>query len=183
MGAYYSPLPSFRSPLPAGFGSFTGQGILDGFGEGLISFLYPQIPGLLKKYYPVKPGNADEALASAIARDAVDPGAANVIGSGQKLPPQRPLNEVLGQGPPAAGSGALGSVELGPFAGPVLVPQGMLDPLTGAELAASRARTLGALREDITVDELEAGHCPHDEVPDVVATSIARWWPVVLAGG
>ena len=57
------------------------------------------------------PGNADLALATSIARDASDPGAANVIGSGQKLPPQRPLDEVLG------------GAETGGFAGPVLVPQ------------------------------------------------------------
>ena len=57
------------------------------------------------------PGNADLALATSIARDASDPGAANVIGSGQKLPPQRPLDEVLG------------GDETGGFAGPVLVPQ------------------------------------------------------------
>jgi hypothetical protein len=36
----------------------------------------------------VVPDNADANLAASIARDAGDPGAGNVIGSGQKLPPQ-----------------------------------------------------------------------------------------------
>ena len=176
---YYSPLPNFKSPLPGGFGSFAGQTLLDGFGEALIAFLRPQIPNLLKKYYPVNPDNADEKLAIAIARDAVDPGASNVIGSGQKLPPQRPLNEVIGQ------TGIVRHLEsnvgtLQPFGGPVLVPQGMLDPLTGAELAMKRAHILGTLRPGITVDEIEAGHCPHDEVPDAVAKSIAKWWQTTV---
>ena len=26
----------------------------------------------------------------------------------------------------------------------------------------------------------QGGHCPHDEVPDLVATAIAEWWPQVL---
>ena len=90
-----------------------------------------------------------------------------MIASGQKLPPQRPLNEVLG----AAGGG---------FAGPVLVPQGALDPLTGAERAQTRAAQLGALRDGVTVELLDAGHCPQDEAPERVADAIARWWPRVL---
>uniref|UniRef100_A0A7S2G9D9 AB hydrolase-1 domain-containing protein n=1 Tax=Octactis speculum TaxID=3111310 RepID=A0A7S2G9D9_9STRA len=160
LGVYYKGVPG-------------GQALLDGFGSGLIGLLKPQIPDLLKKCYPTNPDSADSAQALHIARGASDPGADNVIGSGQKLPPQRPLNEVLGaacnQHPPISA-----------FTGPVLVTQGVLDPLTGPELAAQRAEQLGVLRDDVTVERLQAGHCPHDELPDDVASAVVRWWPQVL---
>ena len=60
-------------------------------------------------------------------------GAANVIGSGQKLPPQRPLNEVL-------------SAPYG-FGGPLLVPQGRNDRVSGPARAVDRAQTLTRLRD------------------------------------
>lgn len=126
-----------------------------------------QVGKLLKKYYPSNPEAVDELLIHAIARDGSDPGAANVIASGQKLPPQRPLNEVL-----TARHG---------FGGPVLVPQGALDPLSGAKRSQERARTFATLREGVTVKLLNAGHCPHDEVPAQVARAIVEWWPSVLS--
>ncbi|KAJ8599114.1 hypothetical protein CTAYLR_006352 [Chrysophaeum taylorii] len=86
---------------------FGGQLLLDVFGEAVIALLGPQIPTLLKRYYAINPDNADDHLAAAILRDSKDPGAANVIASGAKLPPQRSLNEALRD-----------------FGGPVLVPQG-----------------------------------------------------------
>lgn len=103
-----------------------------------------------------------------IARDATDPGAAIVIGSGQKLPPQRPLNEVLAA--TDAGTG---------FRGPVLVPQGELDPLSGAQRSQDRAEVFRVLRPGVTVHRLAAGHCPHDEVPEQVARAIRAWLPQV----
>ena len=55
----------------------------------------PSIPKVLEGIYSDRPQNADGATAVAISRGAASPGANNVIGSGQKLPPQRPLNEVM----------------------------------------------------------------------------------------
>ena len=94
------------------------QFALDAFGEVVIAGLRPKIPELLKKYYDVRPENADAQLSAAISRDARDPGAANVIGSGAKLPPQRSLNE-----------------DFGIYEGPILVPQGSRDAVTGPERA------------------------------------------------
>jgi len=145
-----------------------GQAALDAFGWVLINFLRPQVGSLLKKYYPRRPDAVDAPLADAITRDSTDPGAANVIASGQKLPPQRTLNEVF-------------DPKLG-YAGPVLVPQGALDPLTGASVSQDRARLLGELRPDISVRLIEAGHCPHDEEPGEVATEIVKWWPTAVQG-
>lgn len=144
------------------------QVLLDVFGEAVIAGLRPQIPVLLKKYYDTNPDNADAQLAAAISRDARDPGAANVIGSGAKLPPQISLNE-----------------DFSKFAGPVLVPQGSRDAVTGSERAVQRADDLAKLRPGITVRKLVSGHCPHDETPDLVAAAIQDWWPkaVKRAGG
>ena len=136
------------------------QFVLDAFGEVVIAGLRPKIPELLKKYYDVRPENADAQLSAAISRDARDPGAANVIGSGAKLPPQRSLNE-----------------DFGIYEGPILVPQGSRDAVTGPERAQQRADDLGKLRPDITVEKLVSGHCPHDETPDLVAGAIGGWWP------
>jgi len=140
------------------------QVLLDLFGEAVIAGLRPQIPVLLKKYYDTNPDNADAQLAASIARDARDPGAANVIGSGAKLPPQISLNE-----------------DFATFAGPILVPQGSRDAVTGPERAVQRADDLAKLRPGITVRKLVSGHCPHDETPDLVAAAIQDWWPEAVS--
>jgi len=145
------PLEAF-SPPPG------GQVLLDAFGQLVIELLAPRIPSLLKRYYDINPDNADEKLAAAILRDARDPGAANVIGSGAKLPPQRSLNEVLGD-----------------FGGPVLVPQGEFDYVSGPERTRQRADQLAKIRPGVTVKLLKSGHCPHDETPDLVAQTILEW--------
>ena len=46
--------------------------------------------------------------------------------------------------------------------------------------AQTRAAQLGALRAGVTVELLDAGHCPQDEEPERVADAIVRWWPQVL---
>ena len=144
------------SPLP-----FGGSTMLEIFGRTVITLLRPRIPSLLSSYYPVNALNADNEQAWRIARDASDPGAAGVIAAGQKLPPQRTLNEVL-------------DFQTG-FAGPCLIPQGILDPLAGAARTQSRADTFEQLRDGVTVVRLSAGHCPHDEVPDQFAQEILSW--------
>ncbi|KAH8064440.1 hypothetical protein JL722_1312 [Aureococcus anophagefferens] len=119
------------------------QAALDAVGEAVIAGLWPKIPELLVKYYDNNPANADDALVAAISRDALDPGAANVIGSGAKLPPQRSLNE-----------------DFAAYRGPILVPQGAYDGVTGPDLAQKRARDLETIRPGIDVTLLDAGHCP-----------------------
>ena len=136
-----------------------GQLLLDAFGQAVIEFLAPQIPKLLVRYYPTNPANADANLAETIGRDARDPGCANVIGSGAKLPPQRSLNEVLRD-----------------FGGPILVPQGEFDYVSGPERTRLRADQLATISGvPATVNLLESGHCPHDETPSLVGESIMRW--------
>mmetsp|Transcript_11061 Transcript_11061/g.30652 ORF Transcript_11061/g.30652 Transcript_11061/m.30652 type:complete len:839 (+) Transcript_11061:25-2541(+) len=151
-------LPPYEPP------PFAPASVLEVFGLAVIALLRPRIPNLLTSYYPTSPVNADAAQADQIARDATDPGAPIVIGSGQKLPPQRPLNEVLCADGVARG-----------FSGPVLVPQGELDPLSGAQRAQDRAEVFKILRPGVTVTRLAAGHCPHDEVPEQVAEAMLMW--------
>jgi hypothetical protein len=48
----------------------------------------------------------------------------------------------------------------------------MLDPLNDAK---TRVSMLGDVREGITVTPIDAGHCPHDELPEDVANAIDTW--------
>ena len=143
-------------------------------GNGLLWYLRPQIGPILTKLYPTNPDNADDGLATAILRDSLDPGAINVMISGSKLPPPRTANELLaadyGSCHDSSGPGEQQKESV--FEGPVLVAQGMLDPLNDA---TTRARNLGDLRLGITVTPINGGHCPHDELPKDMAKAITDW--------
>jgi pimeloyl-ACP methyl ester carboxylesterase len=118
--------------------------------------------------YPTKPDAVDDDLCQNILRDSLDPGAINVMISGSKLPTPRTYNEVT-----AADFGQSNyDLPESQFKGPILVAQGVLDPLNDAKC---RARQLKTLRKGIHVAELQGGHCPHDEIPEEVASSIVRW--------
>ena len=86
--------------------------------------------------------------------------------SGSKLPPPRTINDLLG-------SSASSSIKESVFEGPVLVAQGMLDPLNDAK---TRANQILSIRPtSITLSPLNAGHCPHDELPQDMAQIITHW--------
>ena len=125
----------------------------------LLLGLRPRIRPVLKWLYPHSPSAATEALASDIERDSRDFGAEHVIMSGGKLPPPSSANELL-------------DARLGNYGGPVLVVQGVLDPLNDAEL---RAEQFGNVREGVEVVRVQAGHCVMDERPGVVADELGRW--------
>jgi pimeloyl-ACP methyl ester carboxylesterase len=55
---------------------------------------------------------------------------------------------------------------------PVLIVQGVLDPLNNA---ADRADALEAAVEGSEKLCIAAGHCPHDEVPELVNDAIAEF--------
>jgi pimeloyl-ACP methyl ester carboxylesterase len=142
------------------------------FGNGLLAYLRPSIQSICKNLYPTNPGAVDDELCESISRDSLDPGAIFVMMAGAKLPTPRTANELLqadfGCAPPSTPDQVQESV----FTGPVLVAQGVLDPLNDA---TDRMKRFGSLRTGITMDPIQAGHCPHDELPKDVATSIARW--------
>jgi len=153
------------SPVP-----FLGQPALDLFGKSVISVIFPQIPTRLGDIYSDRPANADPALIYAIQQGASSPGSANVIGSGQKLADNRPLNEVLALG---------GQQQSGGFCGPVLVAQGLNDRVSGPKRAQERADKFSTLRDGVTVERITGGHCVQDDAPDAVAAAMLRWLPEV----
>ncbi|CAM9240223.1 unnamed protein product, partial [Hapterophycus canaliculatus] len=99
------------------------------------------------------PDIVDEGLAENILRDSCDPGAVGVIAAGGKLPFSRSANEMLGK-----------------FGGPVLVTQGVKDPLNDAE---GRATLFQGLGPQVSVVRLDGGHCPHHEVAAEVCEAIS----------
>ena len=143
------------------------------FGNGLLYYLRPRIQSICKNLYPTNPSAVDSELSASILRDSLDPGAVNVMISGSKLPPPRTANELLGAdyGSALSEAGSI-NVKEGIWTGPVLVAQGMLDPLNDAP---SRANMFGALRKGITISPINAGHCPHDELPVDIADAIVQW--------
>lgn len=146
------------SPVP-----LAGKNALDLFGKGIIKLIYPQIEKRLSLIYGNRIENADPSAIYAIQQSANHPGSANVIGSGQKLAPNRPLNEVL--------------VEAVDGGFDVLVVKGLNDQVSSPAVAESRAELFTRLNPGKVVVEAiaDAGHCPHDEKPDVVAGSIVNW--------
>jgi pimeloyl-ACP methyl ester carboxylesterase len=120
----------------------------------------------------------ESSLCSNILRDSLDPGALNVMISGTKLPPPRTANELLGSDFGSVKKRQYETLNLpvslqqGMFEGPVLIAQGILDPLNDAK---GRARMFGDLRSGIDVEDINGGHCPHDELPDEVANAIIKW--------
>jgi len=136
--------PAARRTLPAL--------VVNALTAGLLFYLERSVAATLKRCYPVCPDKADAWLAGEIERAAADSGAAAVFASAFYLPPPRSLNRLV--------SG---------FGGPTLVLNGALDPLNDA---AARARSLGERCTNARVQLLQAGHCPHDEVPELVNDAI-----------
>lgn len=122
----------------------------------LLWYLERNIEKTLKRCYPQNPDNADKWLAEEIYRAACDPGSLRVFSSAFYLPPPAPLNVLIRDR----------------FAGPTLVLQGVNDPLNDAR---DRAKQLEELCPNVEVKRLEAGHCPHDEVPAEVNAALIEW--------
>lgn len=130
--------------------------IVDSISSGLFKFLEGDIGNQLRRLYPTRPERADAWLGREIARAAADPGALGVFRSVFYLPPPRALNYLVQD----------------KYGGPCLVLQGALDPLNDA---VGRAKQLERTCQNVEVILLEAGHCPHDEVPELVNASISSF--------
>lgn len=126
------------------------------FGKLIFSLLQPRIAATCQWLYPSNKQHViTSGLADNIYRDSCDPGAADVIASGGKLPTPLTINDFFRI-----------------YDGPVLLAQGALDPLNNA---TQRALSFRAIRGNVLVDLLPLGHCPMDENPTLVASSIVRW--------
>lgn len=130
--------------------------IIDGISRLLFTFLEGDIENQLKRLYPARPENADEWLTQQIRRASRDPQALGVFRSVFFLPPPRPLNYLVAS----------------LFQGPTLVLQGALDPLNDAK---GRAHDIVEACPNADLILLDAGHCPHDEVPEQVNSAIASF--------
>lgn len=124
-------------------------------GASLLRSLQGRVDKTLKLVYPTNPDAADENLAREIKRNSQDFGAAYVLASGFVLPPQRSLTQLLGK-----------------YNGPLLIYQGLLDPLNAA---GDRAAKLAAAYPNGELVAVEAGHCPHEEVAEHFSEAIAGW--------
>jgi len=129
--------------------------ILRIFGKLLFSLLQPNIGKISEWLYVTDKTPVKKYLSDTILRDSNDPGAVDVLAAGGKLPTPEPFNEVFRK-----------------FTGPILVAQGVLDPLNDAK---ERAYQFQAIRQNITIDLIDAGHCPFDEAPLIVSRSIIKW--------
>lgn len=130
-------------------------------GKGIFSLLQPRIEPTSAWLYPKFPGRVTEkswytdSVVDTILRDSSDPGASDVIAAGGKLPAPVTMNQLLAV-----------------YQGPVLIAQGILDPLNDAK---SRALNFGKVRSLVDVELLELGHCPMDEDPRAIAEKITTW--------
>ena len=100
--------------------------------------------------------NVDEALVEAIRRPSLDPGAFGVFRTVFDIPRGQPLDELFAQ-----------------LACPLLLLWGIRDPwINAAGRRAAFQRHAPAATTEVV---LEAGHCPHDEVPEQVNLAMLEW--------
>ncbi|XP_051138148.1 uncharacterized protein LOC127256275 [Andrographis paniculata] len=121
----------------------------------LLSYLRFSIKNTLRSFYPTKPDRADDQLVQEMIRASYDPGVIFVLESIFSFDLSLPLNVLL-EG----------------FEKRILLVQGMNDPLRDSKslLSMFREHCRGA-----TIKEINAGHCPHDELPNEVNSIIEEW--------
>nr|WP_228006948.1 alpha/beta fold hydrolase [Cyanobium sp. LEGE 06143] len=100
--------------------------------------------------------NVDDALVEAIRRPSLDPGAFGVFRTVFDIPRGQPLDELFAE-----------------LRCPLLLLWGIRDPWINA---VGRRQAFQRHAPEITTEVvLEAGHCPHDEVPDQVNEALLSW--------
>lgn len=124
-------------------------------GQLLLFYLRLNIRKTLSRVYTMAPHAVTDDLADEIYRNSFDYGALEVISSGFVLPPQRSINELLQA-----------------YKGPLLIYQGKFDPLMAAP---ARTEAFRAIYPSATIHVVDAGHCPHDEVPEKFNSEFSKW--------
>ncbi|KAG8381484.1 hypothetical protein BUALT_Bualt06G0126600 [Buddleja alternifolia] len=121
----------------------------------LLVYLKLNIRNILRGFYPTNSDRADDWLIDEMIRASHDPGVTFVLESIFSFDLSLPLNPLL-EG----------------FEKKILVIQGMKDPLSDSN------KLLSMFREHcrgIAIKEIDAGHCPHDELPNEVNSIIKEW--------
>ncbi|KAE8022417.1 hypothetical protein FH972_008219 [Carpinus fangiana] len=121
----------------------------------LLFYLRLRLKDLVKNCYPTKRERADDRLINEMLRASYDPGVPVVLESIFSFNLSIPLNYLL-KG----------------FEDKVLIIQGMKDPISDpkSKLAMVKEHCGG-----VAIKELDAGHCPHDELPEEVNSIICEW--------
>jgi len=109
----------------------------------------------LKQVY-IDPTNVDEELVRSILEPARDPGAFGVFQTVFDIPRGEPLDALFAR-----------------LQAPLLLLWGIRDPWINAE--GRRAAFLEHAPPATSEVVLQAGHCPHDEVPDQVNAALRQW--------
>nr|XP_043612736.1 uncharacterized protein LOC122584748 [Erigeron canadensis] len=143
----YSLVPPFKERKTTGI-AWLGA-------RGLSFYLRLSFRNLVKRCYPTKTDRADEGLLNEMVRASYDPGVLVVLESIFTFDPSIPLNYLL-KG----------------FENKVLIIQGMKDPISDSKTKVS---VLKRHFKESVIKELDAGHCPHDEVPEEVNCIIQEW--------
>ncbi|XP_058763505.1 uncharacterized protein LOC131636942 isoform X2 [Vicia villosa] len=121
----------------------------------LLFYLRLRIQELVKKCYPTKIERADDWLINEMLRASYDPGVPVVLESIFSFNLSIPLNYLLED-----------------VKEKVIIIQGMKDPISDSNA------TVAMLKEHcdgVAIKKLDAGHCPHDEVPELVNSIICNW--------
>ena len=108
--------------------------------------------------------NVDEALVEAIRLPSLDPGAFGVFRTVFDIPKGQPLDELFVQ-----------------LTCPLLLLWGIRDPWINA--AGRRGAFQRHAPANTTEVVLEAGHCPHDEVPEQVNRALLEWLAALATVG
>ncbi|QHO24932.1 Cryptochrome DASH/mitochondrial [Arachis hypogaea] len=111
----------------------------------------------VKKCYPTRTERADDWLINKMLRASYHPGSPVVVESIFCFNLSIPLNFLIEE-----------------FREKVLIIQGMKDPISDC---SSRVATLKEHCDGLVIKELDAGHCPHDEVPEQVNDILYEWIP------
>ncbi|BBN19275.1 hypothetical protein MPTK1_8g09280 [Marchantia polymorpha subsp. ruderalis] len=138
----------YRKPKEKSYVAYIGSRLL-------LAYLQNLSNGMLTKCYPTNPGRADNWLQNEVMRASYDPNSTAVLEAMFHLRAPLPLNYYLDR-----------------YDGNVLVIQGMRDPLHNSSL---RASMLQAYCKNVSIQYVNAGHCPHDEVPEEVNSILVSW--------
>ncbi|WP_259726599.1 MULTISPECIES: alpha/beta fold hydrolase [Synechococcales] len=99
--------------------------------------------------------NVNEELVESIRRPSLDPGAFGVFRTVFDIPRGQPLDELFAE-----------------LTAPLLLLWGIRDPWINAEGRRGAFQRHAPFATEVV---LEAGHCPHDEVPDQVNAALLNW--------
>lgn len=121
----------------------------------LLLYLQLRVRQLATECYPSHPERVDDWLVNEMLRASYDPGAIVILESVFNFNLSVPLNYLFNL-----------------FGGKILVIQGTKDPLSKSKprLSMIKEHCIG-----VSIKELDAGHCPHDEKPELVNSIVSEW--------